>query len=384
MKRIEEAHKQEYSQKALVRLSIPSLLVLSGQFAPYCRGYMLCGIEEPSISITISKSPDSFMWLFSLQTSERKRFAATNVKYRKEDRWANIVKGVIYEFEKHDIKTPALQITIGGPGVKAESMNYSSSIALGFTIAVIKLLNIKVEESVITKVAYYAQKFAKYDACRLMDLIAIMKCKKNNLMLFDNHSLQYDYIELEQKKCYLIQSGLPVNSLNDEIKKVHKESKELYNQLKDEYGVLSLRDYSISEILDFIGNEKEDKKRYILSSITQSKISKEIAIAIKDKDFHKAGRLLNEEELLLRDGFEVTCPEIDWLTKRVTEDTLSYGATLVYSQNTGTVLVISDSDFPERFMPKIDEYNHIFGFKAQIIEFIPKNGVDIDENSFNK
>jgi galactokinase len=90
------------------------------------------------------------------------------------------------------------------------------------------------------------------------------------------------------------------------------------------------------------------------------------------------GKVLSKVQAGLRDVFEVTCPEIDWLTKRATEMSGCLGATMITTGSSGTILVLLSPDSLDQYTTRMEEYEHIFGFKPTWKPYRPVGGLKID------
>ena len=62
--------------------------------------------------LCVSKRKDANYRFLSLSLKERKKVAAANLRYRKEDRWANSIKAVVLSFMDQGIEMTGLNFTI--------------------------------------------------------------------------------------------------------------------------------------------------------------------------------------------------------------------------------------------------------------------------------
>jgi galactokinase len=74
----------------------------------------------------------------------------------------------------------------------------------------------------------------------------------------------------------------------------------------------------------------------------------------------------------------VTCPEIDWLTKRALEINGCLGATMVTTGSSGTIFVLLSRESLDLYTARMEEYEHIFGFRPTWIPYQPVESLKID------
>jgi len=92
------------------------------------------------------------------------------------------------------------------------------------------------------------------------------------------------------------------------------------------------------------------------------------------------GKVLSKVQAGLRDMFEVTCPEIDWLTKRATEISGCLGATMITNGSSGTILVLLSPESLDLYTTRMEEYEHIFGFRPTWSLYNPVDGLKIESH----
>ena len=82
----------------------------------------------------------------------------------------------------------------------------------------------------------------------------------------------------------------------------------------------------------------------------------------------------------MRDVFEITCPEVDWLIKRASEIDGIYGASLVSNGATGSIFLVLDKKGEEEYMGVLNEYKRIFDFNPEFRRFTPGSNIKVIKN----
>lgn len=112
----------------------------------------------------------------------------------------------------------------------------------------------------------------------------------------------------------------------------------------------------------------ESVRRRVTYIIRESLSVDDAVDALRRKDNVVLSRILTRSHEGLRDRFEISCPELDWLVKRSLEFVEPLGANLVCARMTGkgfggcTFTIIKEED-SNAYIEKLDDYERIFGFK---------------------
>ena len=104
-----------------------------------------------------------------------------------------------------------------------------------------------------------------------------------------------------------------------------------------------------------------------------------------NSDFFRFARAVNDSHETMRDLYDISCPEIDWILKRVSElepnleqvrNPVTCGR--ITGKGFGRCLyaIVRNSDV-ETFKAKIAEFEKIFGFHPDVYEVEPSNGASI-------
>ena len=82
----------------------------------------------------------------------------------------------------------------------------------------------------------------------------------------------------------------------------------------------------------------------------------------------------------MRDVFEITCPEVDWLIKRASETDGVFGASLVSNGATGSIFVVLDESGEAAYRTVLEDYQRIFDFTPEVRRFVPGGSIKVIRN----
>ena len=109
----------------------------------------------------------------------------------------------------------------------------------------------------------------------------------------------------------------------------------------------------------------ETTRKRCLHVVEENQRVLEAEAALRKNDVAGFGRLMNRSHESLRDQYEVSCPELDWLVKRAWETEGVYGSRMTGAGFGGcTVTLIEEKAIPE-YVARLEAYERIFSFKPE-------------------
>ena len=94
-------HRTEYeldSSEPVVITEAPGRLVFLGEHGEKGAGLYLASAVNRTVQVAVSPRKDNSLRFFAADLGERKRTTLVNLKYKREDRWANYIKLGIFIF----------------------------------------------------------------------------------------------------------------------------------------------------------------------------------------------------------------------------------------------------------------------------------------------
>ncbi|GHV82616.1 hypothetical protein AGMMS49991_11740 [Spirochaetia bacterium] len=99
--------------------------------------------------------------------------------------------------------------------------------------------------------------------------------------------------------------------------------------------------------------------------------------ALKEHDFSALSKVIFHSHESLRDLYEVSCPEIDWLVKRAQEIEGVFGSRMTGQGFGGCTYTIISEKAVEEYQKRLEDYERIFGFHPLTYEVKPAAGARI-------
>lgn len=384
MQKIVSFHTGEYETGPEVTVSVPGRFHLLGDHTWFAKGNTLSMAINYSLYLCVSIRPDQNYRLYSVSLGERKKISASNLKYRKEDRWANSVKAVISLFMEYGIRIPGLNITILSEIPADAGLGTPNALKVAMALALRKLFAPTLNDSTLVALLERANtSFLKTYAHRA-DILCALTAREGYCVRTDHHKITADLVPFPQEgySIILTDSRVPRLLAREELNYRIQECIRAYEIVKTSPDAPSDFNQLTEGILEEITDIPESVRRRVIFIIRESESVREAVNALNNHEYVLFSRIVNRSHEGLRDRFEISCPELDWLVKRALEFIIPDAPDLVCSRMTGrgfggcTYAIIRNSD-EQSYFQKMDEYERIFGFKPVRYKVSPSDGARI-------
>ncbi len=375
-----DLHVQEYGSLPTVVASAPGKVGIFGDYTEFAQGVTLSAATSFRVWVSVSPRPDHVVKFFSREYNERKKAVATSMKYRKEDRWANLPKGVLAGFAALGVVLTGLDMVVCGDVPQSIGLGSSQALCLASALAFNEFFQTGLSPEALTKLAYQAEN-------QFLGVTLGQSSGKTLINAVENHLFWYDSRRGEGVNIPFPDTGWELAVINSRVPPSSSESVRAAREacelclklLNDGKNGKSLRDYSKSDLRDGVGTLPEAARRRSLHIIDELARLHEAVEFLKTHDMVSVGRLMHRSHESLRDLFEVSCPEIDWLVKRLQDVDGLVGARLTGEETGSSVLALGKPSAWGKFRTLAEEYERIFGFKAELTSFRPSSGARLDQ-----
>ena len=371
MENIISHHKKEYEESPLVIVEVPGTCTLLGSYADACKGWSILGTDVATLFVGISKRDDQLVRLANGTLNDRKRFSLSNIKFRKEDRWGNYIKGVIGILANEGVVFPGMNVTVEGPLLLSDNQMVSSAIALGVCMALNTLMDLEMSISTMIRIIYQANTSFNNELCKISDLLAMLNGQQGKVLFFDLQHLTFQELDFpftdqsEEYVALIIDSKISPNAMREEIAAKRRAIESAFIKLRELKPGGFIRDFPEGDLSARIVPLDEEARHICEYILMESRLTFDAASLMNHKDSTMFGKIMVRVQTGLRDLLEVSCPEVDWLTKRSSEISGSLGAVLVSNGFSGNVMVLLSKQAVSSYIDRLEEYEHIFGFHPQ-------------------
>ena len=373
-------HKAEYGQQPDVVTSAPGVVNLIGAHTESTDGYLMLFGMNRRAHVAASLRTDSSIRFFAADLNERKRTSTSALKYRQEDRFAGITKGVVSRLQTVGAHIRGVNVTITSEIPSGIGLGCSQAIGVALTTALAMLFDLDVEPIEVAQIAHYVEHSYEGLPVGLAEFIASAVAKRDHFLFIDTHRLDWTHIRADLAGGSFVGVNTYAPSALTPAEEASRQA-ECSNCLEIVAGHrngCSFQDYTLSEMASRIGDLPGAARRYCLHIVTENERVLSCRAALGRRDIDRLGKLLTESHESLRDLYEGTTPEVDWLVKHALTVPGVTGARLAGGSTGTCALILGKADVSACLGDLTQEYEHIFGFHPHIFTLAPEDGVRVD------
>jgi galactokinase len=390
MKAVNDAHELEYGAKPDAVAKAPGRFHLIGEHSWFFKDKTMSMAVNLPVYVAISKRDDTSIRFYFHQLNERKKASLTSLKLKKEDRWANAAKAIIYGFTSAGFTLGGMNITIYSEIIPSAGFGITTAAKAATAVAIKNLFNLNCSDMELLQVIERGNRRFLQTNNYIADNFAALFSKKNNIIITDHFKNTWDYVpfNFEDKRVLLVDTKVPRVEVWNESSLHEPQYALIMGDMRERkpnvYGGWRYID-DVTDINEQLSEVGEDARRKLLSVLYEHNDVLSAREGIEKGDFFKFARSVNHSHETMRDMFNISCPEIDWILKRVNElepnlDFVRNPVTCgrITGKGFGRCLyaIMREGDI-ENFKAKITEFEKIFGFHPDVYEVEPADGASI-------
>ena len=363
-----------------IHIKSPGRLNLIGEHTDYNGGYVLPCAIDLSIDLYFEISKKKSNVITDLGYSMK--FDVKENYIKSENHWENYVLGVVQELKKikHDLINFNCDIKSTLPS--GSGISSSSALVCGLIKGLCILNDIELDNSGIIDLSRNVEH--KYIGVLggIMDQFTILNAKKNTAILLNCSSLKVKYIDLDLRdyELLLLNTNVKHNLANTQYNNrvfECKQALEIINKLVGE-SYLNLSDASLNELS--LAKNKLNKENYnrALFILRENERALKCAELLEKNDLIQFGELMYASHNGLKNNYEVSCKELDYLVDATYKHKDILGARMMGGGFGGCTINLINKNFTKKFIKIItQQYKLNFKLDLGVIIAKPQEGLKI-------
>jgi galactokinase len=350
---VRSVFKEKYKEEPHVYYS-PGRINLIGEHVDYNDGFVMPAAIDKGIFFAIALNNSEKINCYSIDFDESISVPLSEVK--KMDGWKNYVLGVVDEFQKMNLPVKGFNCTFGGNIPIGGGLSSSAALEGGISFGLNELCNFQMSRKDLALLGQRAEHNFPGVMCGIMDQYANMMGKKNTVMLLDTKNISNEYIPLhiEGYEIILINTKVHHSLAASEYNQRRKECEKGLEILKKELQIQSFRDIkNPDELLPLkseMGNKIYNRCLFVVEEILRTKKAADL---LKENDLIGFGKLMFQTHEGLKNLYEVSCKELDFLVDSAKENKEVIGARLMGGGFGGCTINIVKQEGVESFLSKM-------------------------------
>lgn len=377
MSDVRSLHHEEYGEQPQIVTSAPGVVNLMGSHTEATDGYLLLFGMDKRAYVAASPRTDGSMRFYAADLGERKRTSSSALKYRREDRFAGIVKGILSRLQTLGAHVSGVNVTITSEVPSGIGLAASQAIGVALASALAGVFSFSLDPVEAAQVAYYVEHSFEGMPVGFATFVASSIARRAHVLFLDTHRLDWAHVpvELDGATILGIDTHAPSALTIDEEAVRQADCVHCLELLTGRSNGCSFQEFSLEEISTSIGTIPEGARHYCLHIVGENERVLSCLSALKRGNVARVGKLLTESHESLRDLYEGTSPEVDWLVKHAHNVEGVYGARLAGGSTGTCALLVGDENVGERIADVLHDYERIFGFHPLVVPCRPDGGV---------
>jgi galactokinase len=360
-----QAYGDRFGDEPEAVASAPGRVNLIGEHTDYNGGFVLPCAVGRRVAVALGRGGDE---LFSADFDEARPLTG-----EKDSSWADYPRGVAWALGEAGHEVDPFRAAFAGDVPLGSGLSSSAAIEACTALALDALLGLGMGRKELAVLCQRAENEFVGVNSGIMDQYASLLCEEGAALLIDCRSLEARGVPLDLRGAGLsllvcdtrVERGLADTGYNDRRRECESAARTL--------ALDQLRDAEEEDLKKLSGVELK-RARHI---VTENARVLEAVEALRAGDFEELGRLMYASHASMRDGFEISTPELDAFVE-LAADAGSTGARLTGAGFGGSAIALVSSDDADELARRVRETFARRGFEEPVFyEFLPAPGAEV-------
>lgn len=314
MGKIKSKFEKLFNKRPIIIRS-PGRVNLIGEHTDYNEGFVLPAAIDKSIYFAIHPRNDEKGYFHAADLNESCEIEIRNL--RKSDKsWANYLIGVLEQIKKSGNEIRGFECVFGGDIPIGAGLSSSAAIEAGLAFALNELFELGIDRIDLVKLSQKAENEFVGVQCGIMDQFINIFGKENKVLKLDCRSLDYEYFPFDNRelKIVLCDTKVKHSLAGSEYNLRRKQCENGVEKLRQfDSSIKSLRDIN----LNFLNEHKNDLEPVIFKRceyvVKENRRVESACIDLSKNNFDAFGEMMYQSHEGLKNGYEVSCSELDLL-----------------------------------------------------------------------
>ena len=307
---------QKYNKQPELTVYAPGRVNIIGEHTDYNDGFVMpCAINYGT-AIAGSKRADHIWNVYAADLDLEDTFSLDEDFPQSEQKWANYVRGVVKFIQERcpQFKQGA-DLVISGNVPHSSGLSSSAALEVAMGKFCQQLSDLPLTHTEIALIGQKAENKFVGANCGNMDQLISALGQKDHLLMIDCRSLETQPTPVPKDVAVIIVNS---NVPHDLVTGEYNTRRWQCEKAAEFFGVKALRDVSVEEFqkreaeLTALNALVAKRARHV---VTENQRVLDAVEALKHNDLTKLGELMGQSHESMRDDFEITVPQIDYLVE---------------------------------------------------------------------
>ncbi|MGS0692116.1 galactokinase [Shewanella sp. 30m-9] len=291
----------------------PGRVNLIGEHTDYNDGFVLPAAINFHTAIVVKRRDDlRFRAVSDAFPGEIEEWVFGEEGVPVKNHWSNYLKGFTAAMATSGLAPKGLDLAVVSNVPMGAGLSSSAALEVAFGTAVNDCSQIKLSPLAIAQLAQRGENQFVGCACGIMDQMISALGEQDHALLIDCLDLDSEAVSIPDSLSLIIINSNVQRGLVDSEYNLRREQCE---QAAAHFGLESLRDLDLASLEAGKSELTEACYKRAKHVITENRRTQNAAWALESADIAKVSRLMAESHASMRDDFEITTTEIDYLVE---------------------------------------------------------------------
>jgi galactokinase len=358
----------------------PGRVNLIGEHTDYNDGFVMPAALDFATLVAAAPRPDRRIRVYSMFMDETREFELDAPAAMGRHHWSDYVFGVAVMLEQSGLRLQGADLVVWSDVPLGSGLSSSAALEVSVAHALITAAGLPFDPVAVAKICQRAENDYVGMRCGIMDQYIAACGVEGSALVIDCRSLESRAVPIAPNLRLLI--------ANSNVRHQHAGGEYNDRRAACEEGVRLLAPFlgPIKALRDVTPKALERHRRVLPELVyrrcrhivTENDRVLEAERALKSGDFAGCGKAMNGSHDSMRDDFEITCPEIDFLAEFAQKQEGVYGSRMTGGGFGGcTVSLVEASAVDPVKNALVNAYRVAFGRAADIFVCLPSGGAGL-------
>jgi len=362
-----QVFKKTFSADPALLFQAPGRVNLIGEHTDYNGGFVLpCAIDRATLFAISPRDDDKICVIAAGIKNQRSEWQTSlPIAHSKNRPWSNYLRGVCEQYLKAGHRLKGMNIVALGNIPRGAGLSSSASFSVAFANAISHLNDINQSPTEIALICQAAENQFVGCQCGIMDQLISAAGKAGHALLIDCLDLSYDAISMPKDSAILIIDSKVTRGL---VESEYNTRRQQCEAAVAALGLRSLREATMQNLNENKAKIDDAVYRRARHIISENDRTVKSAEALKTANYTTLSQLMAQSHNSMRDDFEITVPQIDFLVEKISE-TLGDrgGARMTGGGFGGCVVALAPEHLADEVISTVhNSYSEKTGLKAEI------------------
>lgn len=378
--KIKEKFRSIYGEEPEYCWFAPGRVNLIGEHTDYNGGYVLpCAIKK-GIYCAAKKRGDDRVRLYSSSFPDDGIIEVTFGGLLEMDKnsWSSYPLGMFLMVLRQAYHISGLDLFYDSDLPEGAGLSSSAAIEVVTIALIADVFELPIAKCEMALSGQYVENEIIGVSCGIMDQYTVAFGKKDRALLLNTRRLEHEYYRIPKDVSFIaVNSGVKHSLASSAYNERRAQCNTALNDLNRQRYIPALCTLDVKEFEAMRSQIKDQVcRKRAHHAIYENQRVKESASALIDNKPEKFGRYMLESHISLRDDYEVSCEELDFLVDTAMGIEGVYGARMTGGGFGGCTINLVRKDAADSFRSAIREaYSKAYGIDPMIIDVEPGDGV---------